>query len=128
MYADSWPRSQNGNLGLVLKVTTKRTKSRREGKAIVAWARKFRGVIKRSITSGCSMTGLASEQGTTNPREGTTGVDFEARSNMREKTRYHTIAGTLVAWVIACAMSYSPPVQAQSGVPKYEVDPFWAKL
>src|SRR5207247_2528443 len=96
--------------------------------AIVAWARKFRGVIKWSITSGCSMTGLASEQGTTNPREGTTGVDFEARSNMREKTRYHTIAGTLVAWVIACAMSYSPPVQAQSGVPKYEVDPFWAKL
>src|SRR5947207_12150947 len=47
---------------------------------------------------------------------------------MRQKTRYHTIAGTFVAWVIACAMSQSPSVQAQSGVPKYEVDPFWAKL
>src|ERR1700680_1136017 len=47
---------------------------------------------------------------------------------MREKTTYRTIAATCVAWVIASAMFYPPPVQAQSGVPKYEVDPLWPKL
>ena len=47
---------------------------------------------------------------------------------MREKTRYRTIAGTCVAWVIAGAMSCLPSMQAQPGVPMYEVDPFWAKL
>jgi sugar lactone lactonase YvrE len=59
---------------------------------------------------------------------------------MQDKTGYRTIAGTCVAWVIAAAMSYPSPAQAQSGVPqnsgvpklsgvpKYEVDPLWAKL
>ena len=47
---------------------------------------------------------------------------------MREKTIYRTIAGTCGAWVIACAMSWSPPVQAQPAALKYEFDPFWAKL
>jgi hypothetical protein len=47
---------------------------------------------------------------------------------MREKTKYRTIAGTCVAWVIAGAMSCLPSMQAQPGVPMYEVDPFWAKL
>lgn len=50
------------------------------------------------------------------------------RSNMRKKTRYRAIAGTCAAWVIASVVSYAPPVQAQSGVPNYEIDPFWAKL
>ena len=47
---------------------------------------------------------------------------------MGEKTRYRTIAGTWGAFLIASAMFYSPPVLPQTGVPKYEVDPFWAKL
>src|SRR6202166_2740798 len=47
---------------------------------------------------------------------------------MREKTRYRAIAGTCVAWVIASAMAYPPPVLAQSAVHKYEVDPLWPKL
>ena len=47
---------------------------------------------------------------------------------MREKTRYRTIAGTCVAWVIAGAISCLPSMQAQPGVPTYEVDLFWAKL
>src|ERR1700689_5307611 len=47
---------------------------------------------------------------------------------MREKTRYRTIPGTSVALVIASVMFYPLAVQAQSGVPKYEVDPFWPKL
>ncbi len=47
---------------------------------------------------------------------------------MRGKTRYRIIAGTCVAWLIASAIYCPPPLQAQSAVPKYEVDPFWAKL
>jgi sugar lactone lactonase YvrE len=54
---------------------------------------------------------------------------------MQDKTGYRTIAGTCVAWAVAAAMSYPPPAQAQpkdapkfSGVPRYEVDPLWAKL
>ena len=47
---------------------------------------------------------------------------------MREKTRYRTKAGTWGALLIVAAMFYSPPVLAQTGVPKYEVDPFWPKL
>ena len=53
---------------------------------------------------------------------------------MQDKTGYRTMAATCVAWVIAAAMYYPSPVQAQSGapkdsgatrvsgVPKYEVD------
>jgi len=56
-----------------------------------------------------------------------TEIDFASEVGYAEdKKSYHR--RTCVAWVIACAMFYSPPVQAQSGVPKYEVDPFWAKL
>jgi DNA-binding beta-propeller fold protein YncE len=47
---------------------------------------------------------------------------------MSDKTRYRTIAGTCVAWVIAAAMLNPSTLQAQTGVPKYEVDPFWPKL
>jgi hypothetical protein len=47
---------------------------------------------------------------------------------MREKTGYRTVAGMCVAWAIACAIVFPSPAQAQLGVPKYEVDPFWAKL
>src|ERR1700732_4611284 len=47
---------------------------------------------------------------------------------MRGETRCRIIAGTGVVWVIASAIFCSPPVQAQSAVPKYEVDPLWAKL
>jgi hypothetical protein len=47
---------------------------------------------------------------------------------MREKARYRTKAGTWGALLIVAAMFYSPPVLAQTGVPKYEVDPFWPKL
>src|SRR6202043_2839300 len=47
---------------------------------------------------------------------------------MREMTGYRTIAATGVAWAIACAIVFPAPVQAQLGVPKYEADPFWAKL
>jgi hypothetical protein len=47
---------------------------------------------------------------------------------MREKTTYRTKAGTWGALLIVAAMFYSPPVLAQTGVPKYEVDPFWPKL
>jgi sugar lactone lactonase YvrE len=53
---------------------------------------------------------------------------------MRGKTKYGAIAGTCVAWAVASAMFYAPPVQAQSGeskyagAPKYEVDPLWPKL
>src|ERR1700704_6285299 len=50
------------------------------------------------------------------------------RSNMREQTGCRTIAGMCGALVIACALLYSPPVQAQLGVPKYEVDSLWGKL
>src|SRR5258708_36232086 len=51
----------------------------------------------------------------------------KGRSDMREKTRYRTKAGTWGALLIVAAMFYSPPVLAQTGVPKYEVDPFWPK-
>ena len=47
---------------------------------------------------------------------------------MHEKPRDRTIAGTWGALLIVAAMFYSPPVLAQTGVPKYEVDPFWPKL
>jgi hypothetical protein len=47
---------------------------------------------------------------------------------MREKTRYCTIAGTWGALLIVAAMFYYQPVLAQTGAPKYEVDPFWPKL
>ena len=47
---------------------------------------------------------------------------------MRAKRRYRIIAGTCVAWLIASAINYLPPLQAQSAVPKYEVDPLWPKL
>src|SRR5580658_245174 len=47
---------------------------------------------------------------------------------MRERKKYRTMAGTWAALVIASAVLYSPLVRAQTGVPKYEVDPFWAKL
>src|SRR5579859_5767621 len=47
---------------------------------------------------------------------------------MQGKTAHRIIARTSVAWLIASAIFCSPPVQAQSAVPKYEVDPFWAKL
>src|SRR6202158_484885 len=53
---------------------------------------------------------------------------LKGRSDMPDKTRYRAIAGTCVAWVIASAMVCPPPVQAQSGAPKYEVDPLWPKL
>src|SRR6185436_850888 len=36
--------------------------------------------------------------------------------------------GVCTVCVIACAMFYLVPAHAQSGAPKYEVDPFWAKL
>src|ERR1700692_1514867 len=47
---------------------------------------------------------------------------------MKRKTSYRTIAGTYFVWLIASAIFSPPPVQAQGAVPKYEVDPFWAKL
>jgi hypothetical protein len=59
---------------------------------------------------------------------------------MPRKTRYRIIAGTCIAWLIACAIYCPPRLQAQnavsnavpgavpSAVPRYEVDPFWAKL
>jgi DNA-binding beta-propeller fold protein YncE len=47
---------------------------------------------------------------------------------MRRKSRYRIIAGTCFAWVIASAILFTPPVQAQSAVPKYEVDPLWPKI
>jgi hypothetical protein len=47
---------------------------------------------------------------------------------MREKPGYRTVAGICVAWAIACAIVFPSPAQAQLGVPRYEVDPFWAKL
>jgi DNA-binding beta-propeller fold protein YncE len=47
---------------------------------------------------------------------------------MREKSLYRAIAGTWRAVVIASAIVYSPAVSAQTAVPKYEPDPFWAKL
>ena len=47
---------------------------------------------------------------------------------MRAKTRYRIIGGTCVVWVVASVVFCPPPVRAQSSVPKYEVDPFWAKL
>jgi DNA-binding beta-propeller fold protein YncE len=51
---------------------------------------------------------------------------------MREKPRYGTIAATCAAtcgaFALASAMFYAPPAQAQTGVPKYEVDPLWPKL
>src|ERR1700687_6443604 len=47
---------------------------------------------------------------------------------MRGTTRYRITAGTCVIWVIASALFVPPPVRAQSSVPVYEVDPFWAKL
>jgi sugar lactone lactonase YvrE len=46
---------------------------------------------------------------------------------MRENTGYQT-AATGIAWAIAGAIIFSSPVRAQLAVPKYEVDPFWAKL
>jgi hypothetical protein len=39
-----------------------------------------------------------------------------------------TKPGTWGALLIVAAMFCSPPVLAQTGVPKYEVDPFWPKL
>src|SRR2546427_570087 len=53
---------------------------------------------------------------------------LKERSSMRGKTRYRIIAGTCVAWLVASAIYCPPPLEAQSAVPKYEVDPFWAKL
>ena len=47
---------------------------------------------------------------------------------MQGKTRYRVIAETCVAWLIASAIYCAPPLEAQSAVPKYEADPFWAKL
>src|SRR5262252_1061481 len=55
-------------------------------------------------------------------------MTVEVRSNMGAKTRYRIIVGTCFMWVIASAVFSPPPVRAQSGVPKYEVDPFWPKL
>jgi hypothetical protein len=53
---------------------------------------------------------------------------LKVRSNMRGKAEYRIIARACVVWLITFAIFCSPPVQAQSAVPKYEVDPFWAKL
>jgi hypothetical protein len=47
---------------------------------------------------------------------------------MRAKTGHRIITGVCAGWVIACAILGAAPVQAQSAVPKYEVDPLWAKL
>ncbi len=47
---------------------------------------------------------------------------------MRGRSGYRIIARTGIVWLIASAILCSPPVQAQSAVPKYEVDPLWAKL
>src|SRR5262249_28998067 len=48
-------------------------------------------------------------------------------SKMHEKTIYRAIAG-VCGVLIASAMFYALPVQAEPAVLKYEVDPFWAKL
>ena len=58
---------------------------------------------------------------------------------MQDKTGYRTMAATCVAWVIAAAMYYPSPVQAQSGAPRLRCDQslrcaqvrsrsLWAKL
>src|SRR3984893_17792892 len=47
---------------------------------------------------------------------------------MRRKTIFRMIARTCFVWMIASTIFCLPPVQAQGAVPKYEVDPFWAKL
>ena len=47
---------------------------------------------------------------------------------MRGKTGYRITAGTCVAWLIASAIYCPSPLQAQNALPKYEADPFWAKL
>ena len=47
---------------------------------------------------------------------------------MQEKTIYRTTAAVCGVWLIASAMFYALPVQAEPAVPKYEADPFWAKL
>ena len=57
-----------------------------------------------------------------------TGLTGRALAQPRIGTRYRTKAGTWGALLIVAAMFYSPPVLAQTGVPKYEVDPFWPKL
>lgn len=47
---------------------------------------------------------------------------------MHGKPGQRIITGTCVVWAIAFAIAYLPPVLAQSAAPKYEVDPFWAKI
>jgi DNA-binding beta-propeller fold protein YncE len=46
---------------------------------------------------------------------------------MRENTGYRTAAKGIV-WAIAGVIIFSSPLRAQLAVPKYEVDPFWAKF
>ena len=46
---------------------------------------------------------------------------------MRENTGYRTAAKG-IAWAIAGVIIFSSPLRAQLAVPKYEVDPFWAKF
>src|SRR5262245_17126898 len=50
---------------------------------------------------------------------------LKVRLNMRGKSG---IVRAGVVWLIACVIFCCAPVQAQSAVPKYEVDPFWARL
>src|ERR1700691_5210821 len=76
----------------------------------------------------CACPIPSARQGRSGVLASQTGFDLNGRSNMREETRYRTIAGTCVAWVIASVMFSPLAVRAQSGVPSYEVDPFLAKL
>jgi hypothetical protein len=41
---------------------------------------------------------------------------------------HRIITGVCVGWAIACAIFGAAPIQAQTAVPKYEVDPLWAKI
>jgi DNA-binding beta-propeller fold protein YncE len=47
---------------------------------------------------------------------------------MNTKTNLRNITGTCVAWLIATAIFCPLPLKAQSAVPTYKPDPFWAKF
>lgn len=55
-------------------------------------------------------------------------LQLNVRSNLRRKTSHRIIAVACFVWVIASSIFCPRAVHAQSAVPKYEVDPFWAKL
>src|SRR5262249_56677849 len=56
-----------------------------------------------------------------------TSID-KMRSNMRRNSSYRAIAEVCAAGAIASVTLYSSLVQAQTSGPKFELDPFWAKL